>query len=79
MRRTFLSRLSYATVTATLALVIALGAGAYAAGLPKNSVKSKQIKAGAVKSDELDPEQLGEVARLVDHGCSVPTAPTRAA
>jgi hypothetical protein len=35
------------------ALFIALGAGAYAAGLPKNSVKSKQIKAGAVKTDEL--------------------------
>ena len=53
MRRKFLPRLSYANVTATLALFIALGAGAYAAGLPKNSVKSKQIKAGAVKSDEL--------------------------
>jgi hypothetical protein len=36
-----------------VALFIALGAGAYAAGLPKNSVKSKQIKAGAVKSAEL--------------------------
>jgi hypothetical protein len=35
------------------ALFIALGAGAYAAGLPKNSVKSKQIKAGAVKNAEL--------------------------
>jgi hypothetical protein len=35
------------------ALFIALGAGAYAAGLPKNSVKAKQIKAGAVKNAEL--------------------------
>ncbi len=36
-----------------IAIFIALGAGAYAAGLPKNSVKSKQIKAGAVKTEEL--------------------------
>ena len=40
-------------VLGLVALFIALGAGAYAAGLPKNSVKSKQIKAGAVKTDEL--------------------------
>ena len=53
MRRILCSRLSYANVTATLALFIALGAGAYAAGLPKNSVKSKQIKAGAVNVDEI--------------------------
>jgi hypothetical protein len=40
-------------VLGLIALFIALGAGAYAAGLPKNSVKSKQIKAGAVKTGEL--------------------------
>ena len=40
-------------VLGLIAIFIALGAGAYAAGLPKNSVKSKQIKAAAVKSDEL--------------------------
>jgi hypothetical protein len=49
----FRPRLTYANVMATLALFIALGAGAYAAGLPRDSVKSKQIKAGAVKGDEL--------------------------
>ena len=46
-------KLTYANVMATLAVFIALGAGAYAAGLPKNSVKSKQIKTGAVKTAEL--------------------------
>jgi hypothetical protein len=38
---------------AVVALCLALGAGAYAAGLKKNSVKSKQIKDGAVTSKEL--------------------------
>ena len=40
-------------VLGLIAIFIALAAGAYAAGLPKNSVKSKQIKAGAVKNAEL--------------------------
>ena len=40
-------------VLGLIAIFIALGAGAYAAGLPKDSVKSKQIKAGAVKKAEL--------------------------
>jgi hypothetical protein len=38
---------------AYLALFCALSAGAYAAGLKKNSVGSKQIKSAAVKTDEL--------------------------
>jgi hypothetical protein len=38
---------------ALVALFIALSAGAYAAGLPKNSVKSKQIKDGAVTTRDL--------------------------
>jgi hypothetical protein len=42
-------RPTYASVTATLALFVALGGGAYAAGvLPANSVGSKQIKRNAV-------------------------------
>ncbi len=45
--------LTYANVMATVAVFIALGAGAYAAGLARDTVKSKQIKAGAVKADEL--------------------------
>jgi hypothetical protein len=46
-------RLSYSNVAATLAVVIALGGTAHAAGLPKNSVGSAQIKKGAVKSADI--------------------------
>jgi hypothetical protein len=43
-------RPSYASVTATLALFISLGGGAYAAGaFPANSVGAKQIKKSAVE------------------------------
>jgi hypothetical protein len=45
--------LTYANVMATVAVFIAIGGGAYAAGLARNSVKAKQIKAGAVRSAEL--------------------------
>ena len=58
-------RPSYANVTATLALVVALGSGgAYAAGLAKNSVGSPQIKNGAVKAQDVKKESLtgGQVA-----------------
>lgn len=41
-------QLSYSNVIATIALFIALGGAAVAAGLPKNSVGTKQIKRGAV-------------------------------
>lgn len=46
-------RLSYANVTATLALFIALAGGAYAAGLGKNTVKSRNIARGAVKAQDI--------------------------
>jgi hypothetical protein len=47
-------RPTYAGVTATLALFIALGGGAYAAAtLPANSVGAKQIKKGAVERAKL--------------------------
>ena len=53
-------RLTYANVTATLALVVALGTGgAYAASkigpkdIAKNAVRSKHIKAGQVKTPDL--------------------------
>lgn len=47
-------RLSYANVTATIALFVALGGTSYAAiQLPKNSVGNKQIKSGAVRSAEI--------------------------
>jgi hypothetical protein len=46
-------RITYANVMATVAVFIALGGGAYALTLGKNSVKSKQIAKGAVKSSEI--------------------------
>jgi hypothetical protein len=47
-------RPTYASVTATLALFLALGGGAYAAAtLPANSVGAKQIKKGAVERAEI--------------------------
>lgn len=47
-------RLTYANVTASLALFIALGGTGYAAAtLPRNSVSSAQIRAKAVGSSEL--------------------------
>jgi hypothetical protein len=42
------SKLSYSNVIATLALFIALGGAAIAAGLPPHSVGSRQLKRGAV-------------------------------
>lgn len=47
MRR-FVPRPTYANVIATIALFVALGGVAVAAGLPKNSVGVKQLKRGAV-------------------------------
>ena len=48
------ARLTYANVVASLALFVALGGGAYAAiTLPKDSVGSKQIKDGSVRSVDL--------------------------
>jgi hypothetical protein len=53
-RRRLGSRFNYANVMATVALVVALGGGAYAASqLPKNSVGSKQLKKSAVKTKQL--------------------------
>jgi hypothetical protein len=46
-------QLNYANVIATIALFVALGGAAVAAGLPKNSVGTKQIKRGAVTAAKL--------------------------
>lgn len=46
-------RLSYANVAATLAVVIALGGTAHAAGLAKNSVRSKHIVNNTVSTGDL--------------------------
>jgi hypothetical protein len=45
--------LTYANVAASLAVVLALSGTAYAAGLPKNSVASKQIKNDSVSTKDL--------------------------
>src|SRR4051794_22467761 len=57
-RRSFMltavrQRLSYSNVIATMALFIALGGVAVAAGLPKNSVGPKQLKRGAVTAAKI--------------------------
>ena len=46
-------KLNYANVIATMALFVALGGVAVAAGLPKNSVGPKQLKRGAVTAAKL--------------------------
>jgi hypothetical protein len=46
-------KLNYANVIATIALFVALGGVAVAAGLPKNSVGTKQLKRGAVNAAKL--------------------------
>ena len=52
------NRLTYANVMATVAVFIALGGGAYAISLQKNSVKSKHIKDGQVKSADVADDDL---------------------
>lgn len=46
-------RLNYSNVIATIALFVALGGAAVAAGLPKNSVGPRQLKRGAVKTSKI--------------------------
>ena len=47
------TKLTYSNVIAGLALFVALGGVAVAAGLPKNSVGPKQLKNGAVTAKKL--------------------------
>ncbi|HEX5609877.1 MAG TPA: hypothetical protein VFX45_07285 [Solirubrobacterales bacterium] len=53
MKSRFRPKLNYANVIATIALFVALGGAAVAAGLPKNSVGPNQLKRGAVTSAKL--------------------------
>lgn len=46
-------RLNYASVAATLALVVALSGGAYALTLPRHSVGTKHLKKGAVTTPKI--------------------------
>jgi hypothetical protein len=53
-------RLTFANVTATLALFIALGGSSYAAlSLPRNSVGTQQLRPGAVRSPDVKNRSLG--------------------
>src|SRR4051812_12714790 len=64
MIRRITSHLTYANVIATVALFIALGGSSYAAfKLPRNSVGSAQIRAGAVHSSEIKNHSI-QVADL---------------
>src|SRR5262245_58876192 len=45
-------RLTYANVMATIAVFLALGGGAYAVSLGRNSVGSPELKPGAVKPQD---------------------------
>lgn len=52
-------RLTYANVTATLALFIALGGASYAAvQIPRNSVGADQLRTGSVRSAEVRDRSL---------------------
>jgi hypothetical protein len=53
--------LTYANVAASLAIVLALSGTAYAAGLPKNSVASKQIKNNSVSTKDLKNSSVSGV------------------
>lgn len=48
MKKRLRPRLTYSNVIASIALFVALGGAAVAAGLPKNSVGPRQLKKGAV-------------------------------
>ena len=75
------SRLSYANVTASLALFIALGGTGYAAvTLPRNSVGSAQLRSNAVGAKEIrrGAVRSGEIRnraiRLSDLGINIRTS-----
>lgn len=63
----FTKRPSHGTVVAYLALFVALGGGAYAAGIaPRNSVDSKSIINGQVKSADVARGAIG-ASKLAGH------------
>jgi hypothetical protein len=67
MRPRLRPRLTYANVTATLALFVALGGGAYAAtALPAYSVGSKQLKRNAVVTSKIKNNSISG-AKLLDN------------
>src|SRR4051794_23322903 len=75
------SRLTYANVTATLALFIALGGTSYAvSSLPRNSVGAKQLRKGsvtsrAVKDRTIALRDIARQARRALSGAAGPQGP----
>jgi hypothetical protein len=67
MLRKLRPRLTYGNVTATLALFLALGGGAYAAIdlVGRNDIQSKHIKKGQVKGVDVAEETLNNVPRAI--------------
>lgn len=63
-------RLTYSNVIATMALFIALGGAAVAAGLPKNSVGPKQIKRGAVTAAKIRKQAVNS-AKLANGAVTI--------
>lgn len=71
-------RSSYANVTATVALFIALGGGAYAATTaPKDSVTSKSVRNGSLKGKDVRSNSLTS-AEIEESSLGVVPAATRA-
>lgn len=54
-------KLSFSNVVSLLALFIALGSGAYAAGLGRNTVGAEQLKPNSVRASELARGAAGKV------------------
>lgn len=60
MLRRLRGHINYASATATIALIVALGGTSYAAlTLPRNSVGHRQLRAGAVRAREVKDGALG--------------------
>jgi uncharacterized iron-regulated membrane protein len=77
MRPGLRPRLTYANVTATLALFVALSGGAYAAtALPANSVGSKQLKKSAVGTTDIQNNAITGAKIKLSSVAKVPAATT---
>jgi hypothetical protein len=65
----FRSKLTYSNIAASLALFVALGGVAVAAGLPKNSVGTKQLKSNAVTTAKIKNGAVN--SRKLAHGAVI--------
>jgi hypothetical protein len=62
----FRKKLNYSNVIASLALFVALGGAAVAAGLPNNSIGAKKLKNGAVTTKKLRKEAVTNLKLRAD-------------